>query len=626
MLHALLQYARDQELAVEPGFKSKSVRWLMIFGLDGRFLNVHPLPGDDGGGELIPGCPDLSLPEIKAGGAGCRHFLVDTLEVAVLWSKAVDDKLAAKHAYFVNLLEQAATAEPRLGPIAASLSSDLVLAKIHEELEASGSPRPKPTDNATVAILDNESKIYRIVDQDSWRDWWRGFRARLGKQRANKKAPKKTSKRKPSASPATEPSALLMRCLLSGESVQPVATHGTIKGLADVGGQSSGDRLASFKQGAFTSFGLSQAQNAAMSEDMAAVYVASLDDLLRNNAERLAGAKVAYWYNGQVPPKLDPFLRAKNAGLEPDEDDEDEGEDEGSPDVREVTAEGQAERSQAESLARSLVRAIRDAGRENLLSYRYHALTLSANSGRVVVRDWMEGRFEQLAKAVDEWFEDLRIISRNGKTFARDPKFLAVLGCLARDLKDIPSSIETALWRCAIGGTSTLIPSQVAVMAINRLRIDIVKDTPPSHARYGLLRSYCIRTKGIAMRPELDEHCSNSAYVAGRILAILGDIQRAANPTVDVGIVQRYYGAASTTPALVLGRLVQLANKAHLPQIKSPALRQWHDQRLTDAWASLANSPPRVLSLEEQSLFALGFYHQKARREKTDEAESAKQD
>lgn len=623
MLHALLQYARDQGLAIEPGFKSKPVRWLLIFDSDGKFLNVHPLSGDDGGGELIPGCPDLSQPEIKAGGAGCRHFLVDTLEVVALWSKAVDDKLVAKHAYFVSLLEQASDAEPLLGPIAASLSSDVVLAKIHEELKASGSPKPKPTDNVTVATLDDESKPCRVVDQDSWRDWWRGFRVRLGERRSSKNAPKKTSRRKPTASLESEPTSSLMRCLLSGENVEPIATHGTIKGLADVGGQSAGDRLASFKQGAFTSFGLSQAQNAAMSEDMAAVYVASLDNLLRNNAERLAGAKVAYWYNGQVPPELDPFLRAKNAGLEPDDDDDDEVRE--PPSTIEASAEVKAERSQADFLARSLVRAIRDAGRESLLNYRYHALTLSANSGRVVVRDWMEGRFEQLARAVDEWFEDLRIISRNGKTFAKEPKFLAVLGCLARDLKDIPSSIETALWRCAIGGTSTHIPSQVLAMAINRLRIEIVKDGPPNHARYGLLRSYCIRTKGIAMKPELDEHCSNPAYVAGRILAILGDIQRAANPSVDVGVVQRYYGAASTTPALVLGRLVQLANKAHLPQIKSPGLRQWHDQRLTDAWARLSNSLPRVLSLEEQSLFALGFYHQRARREKTDEAGSAKQ-
>ncbi|MDR3618731.1 MAG: type I-C CRISPR-associated protein Cas8c/Csd1 [Paludisphaera borealis] len=623
MLHALLQYAHDRRLAVEPGFKSKKVRWLLIFALDGVFRDVHRLEGDGDDGQLINGAPDLSQPELKGGGAGCRHFLVDNLEVVTLWTKGeADDKLAAKHAYFVDLLEQAANAEPRLGPIAASLKSESILERIHKELTASGSPKPKPTDNATVAILDADMTLHRIVDLDSWRPWWRGFRAKLG----DKKKDKRPTKRKPTSDASDESETSLMRCLLSGANVEPVSTHGTIQGLADVGGQSSGDRFASFKQGSFTSYGLQQAANAAMSEDMAATYTAALNDLLLNHAERLAGAKVVYWYTGQVPPELDPVHSVKEPIFRFEDEEEDDEDLEGTPLTEdEANARAESDRPQIEARAGSLLRAIQDADRKDLLGYRYQALTLSANSGRVVVRDWMEGRFEQLAVAVDEWFDDLRIIARDGESFARKPKFLAVLGCLVRDLKDISRPIETALWRSAIGGRSAPIPLQAVAMALDRIRVDIIKDAPPSHARHGLLRAYCIRCKDIVMKPDLDEECSDPAYVSGRILAILGEIQYAANPNVGVGVVQRYYGAASTTPALVLGRLAQLANKAHLPQIKG-GLQQWFDQRLTDAWSKLKEAPPHVLSLEEQTLFALGFYHQKAQRGKADKTTTAKED
>ena len=108
-----------------------------------------------------------------------------------------------------------------------------------------------------------------------------------------------------------------------------------------------------------------------------------------------------------------------------------------------------------------------------------------------------------------------------------------------------------------------------------------------------------------------------AAYQYGRVLALLADIQRAALGDVGAGLTQRYFSAASATPALVIGRLVRLAQTGHLPKL-DPKLKNWFEDRLAEAWAPLATESVQStpLSLEDQTLFALGYYHQRADRSK----------
>lgn len=103
------------------------------------------------------------------------------------------------------------------------------------------------------------------------------------------------------------------------------------------------------------------------------------------------------------------------------------------------------------------------------------------------------------------------------------------------------------------------------------------------------------------------------AYHCGRLFAVLAYIQFKALGDVGAGIVQRYYAAASATPALVLGRLIRTA-QFHLSKIEEPKVRGGLDKRLGEIWLHLTDRVPTTLTLEEQTLFALGYYHQKAYR------------
>lgn len=111
------------------------------------------------------------------------------------------------------------------------------------------------------------------------------------------------------------------------------------------------------------------------------------------------------------------------------------------------------------------------------------------------------------------------------------------------------------------------------------------------------------------MQAYLNEEHPHPAYHCGRLMAVLAEIQRSALPGIGAGVVQRYYAAVSTTPALVLGRLVRTSN-FHLDKIEYRKKRSGLTDVFTGIWGRLKDEIPRVLDLEEQSLFALGFYQQ----------------
>jgi CRISPR-associated protein Csd1 len=96
-------------------------------------------------------------------------------------------------------------------------------------------------------------------------------------------------------------------------------------------------------------------------------------------------------------------------------------------------------------------------------------------------------------------------------------------------------------------------------------------------------------------------------------MAVLAALQRAALGDVGADVIQRYYAAASTTPALVFGRLVRTA-QFHLGKVKQegPGLAWWYEERIAGVCTRIGKSMPATLTLEEQSMFALGYYQQLA--------------
>lgn len=592
MLAELARYAAGKGLDTEAGFRSKDVKWLLLFTPDGAFISVAPY-GAEKRGRKVAKCPHLQF----AGDTPMRQFLVDTAEYfALLGGEPDNAKLRRKHAYAIDLLAQAGEAVPELAAIAASMAKPETIDAIRAALMAA---KAKPADNVTLVLLLPNGERRIVLEETSWHAWWRARWPSL-----------LSGQKDVSASAAQHPSS---RCLVTGDLCNPALTHPKVRGLGDVGGKVE-TALISFNQDAFCSYGLEQSANAPVSADAAGAYAGALNDLIERTGQRLGNVKIIHWYAGpdekpvDLPPEHDPLRQVESM------------EDLWGPALnatptakkakkRNEEAERRAAEIDAQARARDFLRSVATGQRTDLADCRYHALTLSGSSARVMVRGYVTGRFGDLCCSIGAWFDDLDIVAREGDRLAPSPKFGAALAAMVRDLKDIPPPVAAKLWRCAV--LREPIPDAFAALALSRAKIDFVKGDPPNQPRMGLLRAHLYRRGDHNMRPHVNEEHPEPAYHCGRVLAVLDDVQFAALGDVGAGIVQRYYAAASATPALVLGRLVRLANTGHLPKIDYDR-RQRLEQRLARAWACVHQDPPTTLTLHQQTLFAMGYYQEKA--------------
>ena len=582
----------------EPGFAPKLVPWTIWLDPHGGLLGVIPLGDSDSRrnrGRLFPKCPDMTQGELIAGGEIRSHFLIDTVEVVALLtaSRVPAPRLLAKHEYFVDLLRQAGSTSPSLAVVARALSDSSMLAAIRSQLSES---KAQPADKVTFRVGEDF-----VVDGDSWHEWWRGWRGRQS-----------------SGGPVDASHIRAMRCFVTGELVSPVPTHRKIKGLAALGGQASGDTLISFDKEAFCSYGLKQSANAAVGEYAMTAYVDALNELVRESQYSLAGAKVVYWFDRAVASGEDPLPWLMDSERE------------------EIDALAQA---------RALLESIRSGDAHEIKDNYFYSLLLSGMAGRVMVRDWMYGRFEELADSIWRWFDDLSIVSLRGDGFAGTPGFERVVTSLLPRRK--PSqryddwikpigAQRVEMWRVALRD-APISPGILARLTMLCRTSMFQGDLDPVdisilQMRMGLIKAYHVRKarrEGVSMaehQATLNDDHPSSAYHCGRLLAVLARVQARALGSVGSGVVERYYAAASSTPALVLGRLTR-TSQYHLNKL-DPGLARWWEERIAAIWVRLGSDVPQTLTLEEQSLFALGYYQQLAemarkRNAMTDELEES---
>lgn len=570
MLDLVLKQAGESE----PGFARKTVKWAITATAGGRYTGVVTL--GDGKGRAFDSCPNLSQPELVGGPEPRTQFLTASLSTVVLFLKDKagtkdQEQSAAKHNWFVNLLRQGTGAAPYLDAAANLLADANVLTLIQADLKQA---KAKPTENAVV-VVDGINPLER----NDWSDWWRMFRTTLRKQPKKKKTG-------------------LMRCLITGECISPALTHPIkIAGLPGDGKFTLGDAIVSFDKESSQSYGLQQSANAAMSVETATAYAATLNLMIEQKSVKLGNMQSVYWFSNQ-----------------------DEISDEDN--VMSFFSEPPAQTAgSAELRAHELLTAIRNGERPDLAGSRFVALMLSGRTSRVMVREVMQGSFEELATHTETWFHDLAIVARDGKGLAHDPKFLTVAGSLVRDLKDIPSPWLQQLWRAAVTGGR--IPAATLAQALARARLDFVQKDDEGEARdrslrfsqrqtrMALIKAYFIRNRGDKdMQPHSNPDHPHPAYHCGRALAVFARLQRAALGDVGAGVVQRFYTAASQTPGLIFGRLASNA-KNHLSKLDG-GLAWWYEGQLADVMIRIKDVIPRTLTLEEQSLFALGYYQQLA--------------
>ena len=105
----------------------------------------------------------------------------------------------------------------------------------------------------------------------------------------------------------------------------------------------------------------------------------------------------------------------------------------------------------------------------------------------------------------------------------------------------------------------------------------------------------------------LDTENNSTAYVCGRIFALLEYAQKSASKTVlDRTIKDAYFSSACSRPASVFPRLMTLAQH-HLEKADNGA---YINRLISEAVDKLDGKFPSTFSLEEQGEFIIGYYQQ----------------
>jgi CRISPR-associated protein Csd1 len=241
----------------------------------------------------------------------------------------------------------------------------------------------------------------------------------------------------------------------------------------------------------------------------------------------------------------------------------------------------------------------------------FYALSLSASGGRAVVRDWMDTTVGHAKQRLARWFESQRII-RWSEENNRYYGLRALAFATVREPRDLPVTTLRTLFHAAFTGNP--VPWDILYQAVRRNRAEQTVTRPRAALIKLTLLSHQADHEEDYM-VQLDTDNAEPAYVCGRLLAVLEEIQRAAMPRVNATIVDRFYGTASTAPQTVFSRLLKGA-QPHLSKLQrdKPAAHVALQGRLEEVLSLLdaKTNFPRTMNLEQQGLFSLGYYHQRA--------------
>ena len=104
----------------------------------------------------------------------------------------------------------------------------------------------------------------------------------------------------------------------------------------------------------------------------------------------------------------------------------------------------------------------------------------------------------------------------------------------------------------------------------------------------------------------LDEGNRDIAYLLGRLFAVLEKAQQDAIPGANATIKDRFYGAASATPASVFPRLLHLAQY----YVEKAEYGRVSDRRIAEIMENIKEFPDH-LNMKQQGLFAIAYYQQR---------------
>jgi len=392
-------------------------------------------------------------------------------------------------------------------------------------------------------------------------------------------------------------------CLVTGRREEIARIHGTIKGVQ--GAQSSGAALVSFNAPAFESYGKEQSFNAPVGTYAAYAYTTALNYLLsdRSHGTTIGDTAVVYWSEEGDERYQNIFACVSEPTMENQE-----------------IVDGVFK-----NLAEGKAVAVQDVKDSLDMEKRFYILGLAPNAARLAVRFFYQDSFGNILKHIKEHYDRMEIV----RPAADAVEYLGIWRMLqetvnkkSRDKKPVPS-MSGAVYRSIISGSR--YPASLYPAVLGRIRAEqddgdsrIYKIT---RGRAAIIKAYLLKNGNIReeITMALNEDSNNTAYILGREFAVLEAIQEEANPGINATIKDKYFNSACATPAAIFPILFKLKN-SHIKKMNNGAKEIYYEKMLCDLQGRLTVAEgqraacPRRLTLEEQGMFILGYYHQTQKR------------
>jgi len=573
LLRELVEYAEriereDNNNVLPSGYQEVGIRWIINLDREGRIMGeftqtTNGLEGKREGPKLFLAPQLVRASSIKA------KLLADNAEY-VLGKEREDspaEKVLQRHESFVKAMRECANAThlPKVEAVVHFLETvDLDLLELPEDIDLQRDIFTFSVDGVLP------------IDLPEVRSYWA-------------KTCRKTNDGKQQA-------ILEAECLISGE-YGPVMEREPVKIKGIPGGQTSGTNLISANQDAFESYGLSASQVAPVKVEYAEKYANALNRLLKDAYTHLRIGPVVYvfWTKDAPPPPVlesltkpdlqNPLLAALFSGQTVD----------------------LAISDRPEQVKRGLLSPWAGREFETIRTNAFYTVSLSASGGRVVVRDHLTTTVEEAREKLRAYFQAEQMV--DSKSGIGNPLGIYALAAgLYRDAnKEMSPTVPVSLLEFALQGTPLPFAFLQQIVRRNRAERKV------THPRAVLTKMVLIsRGKEMIGMEKLRTERPEVAYHLGRLLASLENIQEAAQPGINASIVDRFYGSASTTPAWVFGRLLNGAHN-NLGKLRNsrPGIYVASEKRLQEIMSHIQDFPP-VLKVEDQALFGLGYYHEKA--------------
>ncbi|MFR4819382.1 MAG: type I-C CRISPR-associated protein Cas8c/Csd1 [Blautia stercoris] len=375
-------------------------------------------------------------------------------------------------------------------------------------------------------------------------------------------------------------------CLVTGQRAEIARIHRGIKGVP--GAQSSGAALVSFNAPAFESYGKEQSYNAMVGKYAEFAYTTALNYLLNQSEYKFAlgDSMIVFWAESGQEEYQDSFL----SWLNPKVDNQEE--------MNKVFG----------NLKKGVWVDLEDIQLDP--EQRFYILCLAPNAARLSVRFYYQNSFGNIIKNIAKHYQRMEIVRPSWE----DMRYLGIKQMLdetvnqkSKDKTPIPNMASMVLSAIL---SDTKYPASLYTDTLIRIRAEQGKVTC---GRAAIIKAFLIQNYKWKEGDEymgLNEGCEESAYVLGRLFAVLESIQKDANSGINTTIRDRYFNSACATPASVFPTLIKLKN-SHIKKLEreSGGTKIYYEKMLTELMGKIEKFPRR-LSLEEQGKFMLGYYHQ----------------